>query len=72
MSRQVKLLISGNICDNDDDNDGIVDKEDNCVLIKNPDQRDSNSELLHTYKMSIFYTIVFYLMEMIIKVISCC
>ena len=34
----------GNICDDDDDNDGIIDREDNCVLIKNPDQRDSNSE----------------------------
>ena len=34
---------TGNICDDDDDNDGVIDKEDNCVLIPNPDQRDSNS-----------------------------
>ena len=40
------LVPTGNICDDDDDNDGVIDKEDNCVLRPNPDQRDSNS----TYK----------------------
>ena len=32
----------GNVCDDDDDNDGIKDDKDNCPLIANTDQRDSN------------------------------
>ncbi len=35
---------AGNICDDDDDNDGIPDRDDNCVLIKNPDQADRDRE----------------------------
>lgn len=37
----------GDVCDNDDDGDGYLDTSDNCPLVKNSDQTDSNSEL-HT------------------------
>lgn len=33
----------GDDCDDDDDNDGIPDIQDNCRLITNPNQKDSNS-----------------------------
>ena len=36
----------GNACDDDDDNDGVKDIRDNCVLIPNPDQRDADSKSL--------------------------
>lgn len=39
------LLQKGDLCDDDDDNDGIPDKEDNCILVFNPDQTDTNGEL---------------------------
>ena len=32
------------MCDNDDDDDGIPDNEDNCPLLRNPDQRDSDRD----------------------------
>ena len=41
------VVPTGNICDDDDDNDGILDRDDNCVLIKNPDQADSDRECTH-------------------------
>jgi len=31
------------MCDDDDDNDGILDDKDNCRLVPNPDQKDENS-----------------------------
>lgn len=34
----------GDVCDEDDDNDGIPDVFDNCVLIPNPDQIDTNGK----------------------------
>lgn len=34
----------GNVCDDDDDNDGILDINDNCPLIYNPDQTDSDGD----------------------------
>ena len=34
----------GNKCDDDDDNDNIVDTRDNCRIIPNPDQVDSMSK----------------------------
>ena len=34
--------ISGDVCDKDDDNDGIPDSSDNCPLISNPHQLDQN------------------------------
>jgi YD repeat-containing protein len=34
----------GNICDEDDDNDGILDEDDNCHYLKNPGQTDSDSD----------------------------
>ena len=33
----------GDECDDDDDNDGILDENDNCRLVPNPDQKDSDS-----------------------------
>ena len=34
----------GNSCDDDADNDGIVDSRDNCPYTPNPNQSDSNSD----------------------------
>ena len=39
------VYVTGDVCDEDDDNDGIPDAGDNCVLIPNPDQTDSNGKL---------------------------
>jgi hypothetical protein len=32
----------GDVCDTDDDNDGVLDWNDNCPLVPNPDQQDTN------------------------------
>lgn len=40
------FLLAGDACDDDDDNDGIPDYNDNCVLIFNPDQKDTNGKSL--------------------------
>ena len=44
----VILLLAGNDCDLDDDGDGIMDVggsgPDNCRLVPNPDQRDTNGK----------------------------
>lgn len=34
----------GDACDPDDDNDGINDAEDNCPLVVNPQQEDSDGK----------------------------
>lgn len=34
----------GDDCDHDDDNDGVLDDHDNCRLIVNPNQKDSDSK----------------------------
>jgi hypothetical protein len=34
----------GDLCDSDDDNDGILDVADNCPIVANPDQADSNHD----------------------------
>ena len=34
----------GNACDNDLDGDSINNDEDNCPLVSNPDQKDSNND----------------------------
>ena len=39
------VYVTGDVCDEDDDNDGIPDAGDNCVLILNPDQTDSDGKL---------------------------
>lgn len=38
--------MQGDECDDDDDNDGIVDDVDNCRLVVNVDQIDTDSEYL--------------------------
>ena len=38
------FCLSGDKCDDDDDNDKIPDSRDNCRLIPNPDQYDTDSE----------------------------
>ena len=40
----IEKIISflGDACDDDDDNDGIKDNKDNCRIVSNPDQKDSN------------------------------
>lgn len=35
----------GDACDHDDDNDGIPDDKDNCRLVANPDQADSDGKM---------------------------
>lgn len=37
------LSRQGDECDDDDDNDGVLDEDDNCRLVVNPDQKDSDS-----------------------------
>ena len=34
------MFFSGDACDNDDDDDGVLDRDDNCQLVPNPSQRD--------------------------------
>ena len=41
---QSTLLRPGDACDWDDDDDGIKDDQDNCRLVVNPSQLDSDSE----------------------------
>ena len=33
---------TGDVCDNDSDNDGVDNAEDNCPIVSNPGQEDSN------------------------------
>ena len=40
----VLCFIAGDACDNDDDDDGVLDREDNCQLVPNPTQRDLNGQ----------------------------
>lgn len=35
---------AGDACDEDDDNDGVLDDDDNCQYVRNPDQRDDNGD----------------------------
>jgi hypothetical protein len=34
----------GDACDSDDDNDDILDVNDNCSLVANPDQTDTDDD----------------------------
>ena len=34
----------GDLCDSDDDNDGVSDSKDNCSLLVNPDQLDTDGD----------------------------
>jgi hypothetical protein len=34
----------GNACDEDDDNDTVLDASDNCPLVANPDQKDTDKD----------------------------
>ena len=40
----LKICVTGDVCDDDDDNDGIYDRRDNCHLIYNPDQADRDGK----------------------------
>ena len=37
-------FFKGDLCDDDDDNDGVPDTRDNCPLVPNPTQLDVNSK----------------------------
>jgi hypothetical protein len=41
---QFHMRFEGDVCDDDDDNDGIRDNIDNCRLVYNPDQADRDGE----------------------------
>ena len=41
-----RVTSAGDSCDDDDDNDGIPDGDDNCSLIPNRDQKDTNGTQL--------------------------
>lgn len=43
------FLHSGDECDPDMDNDGIPNERDNCMIVYNPDQADSNSTLIFIF-----------------------
>ena len=45
----VLCFIPGDACDNDDDDDGILDRDDNCQLVPNPTQRDLNGWYNRSY-----------------------
>ena len=34
----------GDVCDDDDDSDGILDENDNCRTVANPDQTDTDND----------------------------
>ena len=36
------LILLGDVCDDDTDNDGVNDSSDNCVYLSNPDQADTD------------------------------
>ena len=36
-------FVQGDDCDDDDDNDGVLDDVDNCRLVANPDQKKTKS-----------------------------
>lgn len=38
------FFFTGDVCDEDDDNDGIKDKDDNCIFVPNSDQADTDSK----------------------------
>lgn len=40
------LFVSGDVCDSDDDEDGVVDFRDNCRLVFNVDQKQTKSGCL--------------------------
>lgn len=46
----------GDECDDDDDNDGILDENDNCRLVPNPDQKDSDS-LCHIRFFAVYISV---------------
>ena len=35
---------TGDVCDSDDDGDGVLDTEDNCPLVANSDQLDTDGD----------------------------
>ena len=37
----------GDTCDSDDDGDGILDAQDNCCVVHNPDHTDTNGNYAH-------------------------
>ena len=45
LSDSMLYLPLGDLCDKDDDNDGVPDTSDNCPLVPNPGQLDANSKL---------------------------
>lgn len=49
----------GDECDDDDDGDSIPDMADNCRLVRNPYQEDSNGEIWAIFKACVYlyYTI---------------
>ena len=44
-----QILILGDVCDDDDDNDGIKDSDDNCRLIPNKAQKDTDSKTTYEH-----------------------
>ena len=38
------MHVTGDICDSDDDNDGVADSSDNCPLVANADQTDTDGD----------------------------
>ena len=43
-------FIPGDACDSDDDDDGVLDRDDNCQLVPNPTQRDLNGWYNSSYR----------------------
>ncbi len=44
MGYYIRFCHEGNVCDDDKDDDGITDVSDNCPVLPNPQQIDSDGE----------------------------
>jgi len=55
MFHNVSDLCAGDVCDDDDDNDGLNDLEDNCQYDYNRDQNDTDIDLIGSQSKPLFY-----------------
>lgn len=62
------VVLLGDSCDHDDDNDGIRDKNDNCPKVYNPLQEDDNGEFINLKIQRCDYHCVFQLTELVMLV----
>lgn len=66
------LSFPGDICDNDDDNDGVLDVNDNCALRMNPRQEDEDGTFFYEMLYSVWHRRLFPFFNMIIAYLTPC